>query len=227
MLAKLWNLLRPRKPLPETEPMPASAAAAVKTEGPTVPPPSSPAAPPTPSQATFHERDDVAWERYENRETDGEYSWTYAGTTVRYRDTSWQFHEPETYRPKKVSDRFYNELSPDHVDRLLSKAHLEQAAQVAFMRRKQSDEARALADLLTRQCTEVYRKRYTVVVFQWRAQLLVEQGLAAEAIEMLTQRLAVCRDEYEREALSNALRRAERKPKPSPSRSRAATTKGS
>jgi len=197
LLEKLWNLFRPTRSPAETivPPEPPSLA------------PASPSAPRAPSC----EQDDEAWERYENRETEGEYSWTYDGTTARYRDSSWQFHEPDTYRPKKVDERFYNELSPDHVNRLLSKKHLEKAAYVAYMRRKHSDEARALADLLTRQCIETYRKRCSGLVFQWRAKLLIEQGLAANAIELLTQRLEICQNEAERELLLKALGRAERK----------------
>ena len=103
------------------------------------------------------------------------------------------YHEPDTYQPKALSDRFYNELSPAHVNELLGKwanapqkgrvrEHLERAAQVAYMRRKQSDEARALADLLTRQCIQVYPERCSWTVFDWRAKLLAEHGLTADAL---------------------------------------------
>ena len=71
--------------------------------------------------------------------------------------------------------------------------HLEQAAHVAYMRRKHSDEARALADLLTRQCIEVNPKRCSHTVFEWRAKLFIEQGATANAIAVLKQGLDVCR----------------------------------
>ena len=101
-----------------------------------IPPP----VPPAPVSATPQaDRDHEAWERYEERETAGAYSWTYDGTTVHYGDNSWQYHEPDTNRPKALDERFYNELSPDHVARLLAKGrsqHLEQAVHVAYMRQK-------------------------------------------------------------------------------------------
>jgi hypothetical protein len=177
-----------------------------------------PTPPPAPVSATpqipYRDRDDEAWERYEDREIDGAYSWTYDGTTVHYSDNSWQYHEPDTNRPKAIDERFYNELSPDHVARLLAKGrvrrHLEQAAHVAYMRRKHSHEARALADLLTRQCIEVNPKRCSWTVFDWRAKLLIEQGATANAIAVLKQGLDVCREDPGPERLLKALQKAER-----------------
>ena len=43
-------------------------------------------------------------------EIDGAYSWTYDGTNVHYSDNSWQYHEPDTKRPKAIDERFYSEL---------------------------------------------------------------------------------------------------------------------
>jgi hypothetical protein len=121
-----------------------------------------------------------------------------------------------------VGDRFYNELSPQHVNELLAKwgkatqkgrvrGQLEQVAQVAYMRRKHSDEARSLADLLTRQCIQTYSDRCSWMVFEWRAKLLAEQGLTADAVELLTKRLETCREDFERQGLLKALRVLERK----------------
>ena len=91
---------------------------------------------------------------------------------------------------------------------------LEEAAHVAYMRRKQSDEARALAELLTRQCIETYKQRCSTRVFQWRAKFLVEQGLATAAVQLLMQRLEICTNDAEREPLLKALHQAERKSEP-------------
>jgi hypothetical protein len=146
---------------------------------------------------------------------------TYDGTTIRYRDTSWQYHEPDTYRPKKVNERFYDGLSPDHVDQMLAKwndasqkarvrERLEEAAHVAYMRRKRSDDVRALPELLARQFIETYKQRCSARVFQWRAKLLIEQGLATAAM----QRLETCANDAEREPSLKALHQTERKSEP-------------
>jgi hypothetical protein len=172
----------------------------------------------------LRDQDDAAWERYSERETDGEYSWSYGGTTVTYGDNSWQYHEPDTFRPKRLSERFYNELAPDHVNQLLAnwtaaqrkgavREHLEQAAHVAYMRREHSDATRALAALLTQQCIDMYPERCRPMMFEWRAKLLLERGQGDDAIQLLTSRLEGCRDERERKRLLKAMRAAERKRK--------------
>jgi hypothetical protein len=201
MLKTLVNLFRSKPPPVAETPVEQPAAPATASKAP---------------ETSFRNHDDAAWEKYhDSRDIASSYSWTYNGTTVQYRELSWQFHEPDTFRPKAVRERFYNELSPQHVNQLLEKwdtaeqkrrarEQLAQAAQVAYMRRKHSGEARSLADLLTQQSIEVYPKRCSGRVFEWRAKLLLEQGLAANAIQLLTQRLDMCRDEPERERLLKA-----------------------
>ena len=76
------------------------------------------------------------------------------------------------------------------------------------MRRKHSDEARALADLLTRQCIEVNPKRCSWTVFDWRAKLLTEQGAMASAIAVLKQGLDVCHEGPGPERLLKALQKS-------------------
>jgi hypothetical protein len=74
------------------------------------------------------------------------------------------------------------------------------------MRRKHSDEARSLADLLTGQCIHTYRDRCSWTVFDWRAKLLVEEGRTADAVQLLTKRLEACHD-FDRQKLMKALSR--------------------
>ena len=85
---------------------------------------------------------------------------------------------------------------------------------MSYMRRKHSDEARALADLLTRQCIEMYRDHCSSSALEWRARFLAEQGLTTEAAQLVTKRLESCRDESERERLQKVLRGVERKAGP-------------
>jgi hypothetical protein len=220
MLKNLWRMFRsptsnagPATRVEPTTPVPDPITP--------VPTPPNPSVTTTPARAPVRDRDDAAWDRYEDRETAGVYEWSYSGTTVHFSDQSWQYHEPDTYRPKRLSDRFYNELSADHVDQLLSKwteasqkgrvrEKLEQAAHVTYMRRKHSAEARALAELLTRQCIDTYGDRCSAQVFEWRAKLLIEAGDVNKAIEALTRRLESRLDNRERERLEKALRAAER-----------------
>jgi hypothetical protein len=182
------------------------------------PPPTQPS---TDVGRTVRERDDAAWERYDDRVAAGKYSWTYDGTTVTYTDKSWEYHEPDTYRPKPLSDRFYNEVNPEHVNELLEKwakatqkgrvrEHLERAAEVAYMRRKHSGEARALGNLLTKQCIEIYPERCSWGVYEWRAKLLAELGLVADALELLKQYSETCKDDFAREKLLKTSRALER-----------------
>src|SRR5262245_30413901 len=198
MLNKLFRLFRST---PTAPPQPVD----VPDSKPLDPQPGAPPPPTADAGRTPRERDDAAWERYDDRVTAENYSWTYDGMTVTYRDDSWQYHEPDTYRPKALSSRFYNELSPEHVNELLGKwaaathkgrvrEHLERAAQVAYMRRKYSEEARSLANLLTRQCIQVYPERCSWGIFEWRAKLLAEQDLTADAVELLTKHSESCQD---------------------------------
>jgi hypothetical protein len=207
MLKRLWNALRSRKPPVES---------AVDCQPPKEPAPI--AYPGRPETQGLEERPPEA---YIQRPKPLAYSWTYDGTTVRYGDSSWQYHEPDTYRTKALNDRFYNELSPQHVDQLLSKwagasqkgrvrERLENAAHVAYMRRKQSTEAAALADLLTRQCVELYREQCSSIAIEWRAKFLVEEDRANEAVDLLTKHLKTRLEEFERDRLQKVLRAAEK-----------------
>jgi hypothetical protein len=219
MLNRLWRLFRPTT-------SPAAQAFDVPQTSPNadVQQASSSPAPLINKEHEYlsRERDQLAWEHNGESVTPGNYSWTYDGTTVTYSDRSWEYHEPDAYRPKPINDRFYNELSPLHVNELLSKwanatqkgrvrEPLERAAQVAYMRRKHSDEARSLGDLLTQQCIQAYPERCSWTVFEWRAKLLAEQRRMAEALELLTKCLKTCQDDLARQKLLKALRALERK----------------
>jgi hypothetical protein len=220
MLNWLWRLFRPNIP-PAAETVDRhqiSPSVDVQQVSPTP----APLTQNEPEHPLARDWDESAWENYDERVIPGNYSWTYDGITVTYSNSSWEYHEPNTYRPKALSDRFYNELSPDHVDELLSRwgkgtqkgrvrEYLEQAAHVSYMRRNHSDEARSLAELLTRQCIQVYSVRCSWTVFAWRAKLLAEQGRPADAVELLTKRLDTCEDDSAREGLLKALRVLERK----------------
>jgi hypothetical protein len=219
MLKNLWRMFRP--PAPKTAPVARVEPTLAPDRTAPVPTPPNPSVTKSPEPATAGDRDHDAWDRSEERVPAGVYEWSYSGTTVHYSDQSWQHHEPDTYRPKRLSDRFYNELSADHVDQLLSKWNkasqkgrvrqlLEEAAHVTYMRRKQSGEARALADLIIRQCIDSYGDRCSSQVFEWRAKLLIEAGNLKDAIEALTRRLESRMDDKERERLEKALRAAER-----------------
>ena len=109
---------------------------------------------------------------------------------------SWQHFEPDL--PKGLDNRFYNEMTPVHVVRVLQKYvtirtpakradELWRAIDVAYHRREQAPETRLFAELLMERFATQHREADRPPhAYVWHAKLLEERQRWDEAVAVLT-----------------------------------------
>jgi hypothetical protein len=116
---------------------------------------------------------------------------------VRIKFNSWEHFEPDLPTPKRLDDRFYNEMAPVHVVRVLSKyvklrnptkraEELWRAIDVAYHRREQGAVTREFAELLVEHFAAHHRNLdRRPEAYVWQAKLLEGRERWDEAVTVL------------------------------------------
>ncbi len=169
-----------------------------------------------------------------------EFSWTHNGETVTLDEMAWAHREPDTIRPKRLDDRFYNELSPKHVSKLLksyaqaknkkrAEGKLLLAMEAAAAPSNEGPQATALALLLTQQhrdeCFDPDSYSSAAAALM-RSKMLERLGRMDESVEVVREALTWATWPHGVKQLQSRLKTIERRMNPKPKRPRktAATT---
>ena len=138
---------------------------------------------------------------------------------------SWQHFEPDLLTPKSWDQRFYNEMTPFHVMRVLCRyvklrtpakkaEELWRAIEVAYHRREQAPETRVFAELLIERFARHYREADgRPKTYIWQAKLLEERERWDEAAAVLQQAITLGIDDGTSRGFSGRLATLQKKAK--------------